>query len=111
MRSLSLDIPRGAQQHVEGAYLCLHRIPPAAIVGKRTPAQVEEGGLRRTWFKRGGFWPILDREDRIARHLEEKDTYDYLEEYGNDDSDREMLQENYNTIFDKNIEESWSFRD
>ncbi len=59
----------------------------------------------------GGVWPILDREDRIARHLEEKDIYDYLGEYGNDDSDREMLQENYNTIFDKDIEESWCFRD
>jgi hypothetical protein len=43
VRRLSLDIPRGAQQHIEGAHLCLHRIPPAAVVEKRTPAQVEEG--------------------------------------------------------------------
>ncbi len=48
VRRLSLDIPRGAQQHIEGAYLCLHRIPPAAVVEKRTPAQVEEGECRRT---------------------------------------------------------------
>jgi hypothetical protein len=40
---LNLDIPEGAQQHIQGAYLCLHRIPPAAIIQKRTPAQVEEG--------------------------------------------------------------------
>ena len=51
----------------------------------------------------GNVWPILDRENRIARHLEEKDTYDYFEEYGDDESDREMLQENYNTIFNKYI--------
>ena len=48
VRRLSLNIPQGAQQHIEGAYLCLHRIPTAAIVEKRTPAQVEEGELRRT---------------------------------------------------------------
>lgn len=90
MRGLSLDIPERAQQHVEGAYLCLHRIPPTAVVEERTPAQVEEGECRWTWFKKG-VWPILDREDRIARHLEEKDIYDYLGEYSNDDSDRGML--------------------
>ncbi|MCJ1425256.1 hypothetical protein MMC29_003144 [Sticta canariensis] len=86
VRGLSLDIPEMAQQHIEGAYLCLHRIPPAAVAEVRTPAQVEE-----------------DREDRIARHLEENDIYDYLGECGDDDSDREMLQENYNTIFENNI--------
>ena len=46
VRRLSLEIPRSAQQHIQGAYLCLHRIPPAAVAEKRTPAQVEEGGLR-----------------------------------------------------------------
>lgn len=39
--------------------------------------------------------------------LEEIDRHDYLGEYGNDDSDREMMQENWNTIFDKNIEDGW----
>lgn len=43
VRGLSLDIPERAQQHVEGAYLSLHRIPPAAVIEERTPAQVEEG--------------------------------------------------------------------
>ena len=32
---------------------------------------------------------------------------DYLGDYGDNDSDREMLQENYNTIFEKNIENDW----
>ncbi len=32
------------------------------------------------------------------------DRWDYLRDYGDDNSDREMLQENYNTIFEKNIE-------
>lgn len=43
VRRLNLDIPQGAQQHIKGAYLCLHRIPRIAIVEKRNPAQVEEG--------------------------------------------------------------------
>ena len=96
-------------QYIEGAYLCLHCIPPAAVVEKRTPVQVEEGASSNM-IQKGSVWPILDRENRIARHLEEKDIYDYLGEYGNDDSDHEMLQENYNTIFDNNID-SWCFRD
>ena len=32
---------------------------------------------------------------------------DYPGDYGDDDSDREMLQENYNTIFENNIENGW----
>ena len=32
---------------------------------------------------------------------------DYLRDYGDDDSDREVLQENYNTIFENNIENGW----
>jgi hypothetical protein len=43
IEKLNLDIPKGAQQHIEGAFVCLHRIPPTAIVEKRTSAQVEEG--------------------------------------------------------------------
>ena len=37
-----------------------------------------------------------------------KDRWDYLGDYGDDDSDREMLQENYNTIFERNIENNWN---
>lgn len=36
--------------------------------------------------------------------LEGADRYDYLGDYGNDDSDREMLQENYNSIFEANMD-------
>lgn len=41
--ALKLAIPQKAQQHVQGAYLCLHRISPSTIINKHTPAQVEEG--------------------------------------------------------------------
>ena len=49
----------------------------------------------------------VDREYRRWRYIEERDANDYLGEYGDGDSDREMLQENYNTIFEKNIEDNW----
>jgi hypothetical protein len=39
--------------------------------------------------------------------MEERDGHDYLGECGNDDSDREMTQENWNTIFDKKMEDGW----
>lgn len=39
--------------------------------------------------------------------MEERDSYDYLGEYGNDDSDREMMQENLSSIIEKNIEDGW----
>ena len=32
---------------------------------------------------------------------------DYIGDYGYDDSDREMLQENYNTIIEDSIEDNW----
>jgi hypothetical protein len=41
----------------------------------------------------------------MVRNLDERDIY-YLGEYGDGASNREMLQENYNTIFEKNIEKS-----
>ena len=53
VKGLSLDIPERAQQHVEGAYLCLHCITPTAVVEERTMAQVEEGECRCTRFKKG----------------------------------------------------------
>jgi hypothetical protein len=40
---LNLDIPRGAQQHIQGAFICLHRIPLSALVGQRSPEQVDNG--------------------------------------------------------------------
>ena len=43
MEKLSLDIPERAEQHIQGAFICLHRIPVIAIVERRTPTQVEEG--------------------------------------------------------------------
>jgi hypothetical protein len=43
--------------------------------------------------------------------LEAQDKYDYLGEYGDSDSDREMLQEIYNSIYERNIEEAFWSRD
>jgi hypothetical protein len=43
MEKLSLDIPERAEQHIQGAFICLHRIPVTAIVERRTPTEVEEG--------------------------------------------------------------------
>jgi hypothetical protein len=45
--------------------------------------------------------------DRELEQLRIEGDLDYLGDYGDDDSDREMLQENYNTIFEKNIEGTW----
>ncbi len=44
--------------------------------------------------------------DRERERLIARDELDYLGDYDDDDSDREMLQENYNTIFEKNIEDN-----
>lgn len=43
VEKLSLDIPEGAGQHIQGAFICLHHIPATAIGKSRTPAEVEEG--------------------------------------------------------------------
>ena len=32
---------------------------------------------------------------------------DYIGDCDGDDEDREMLQENYNTIFERNMEDNW----
>ncbi|KIW14715.1 hypothetical protein PV08_07499 [Exophiala spinifera] len=110
VQMLKLVIPDGAQQHIQGAYLCLHRVPQAAIINKRTPGEIETGkclGAGDTTCVS----LIADRESRRARRLEEPDRYDYLGDCGDSDSDREMLQENYNSIFDRNIEDAWFSRD
>ena len=45
--------------------------------------------------------------DRELEQLGIEGELDYLGDYSDDDSDRETLQENYNTIFEKNIEDNW----
>ena len=45
--------------------------------------------------------------DRELEQLDIEPELDYLGDYGDDDSDREMVQENYNTIFERNIEDNW----
>ncbi|KAL8769052.1 MAG: hypothetical protein Q9209_004838 [Squamulea sp. 1 TL-2023] len=42
VESLNLTLPDGALQHVDGAYLCLHKIPTTAIVGIKSPQKVKE---------------------------------------------------------------------
>ncbi|KAJ6279023.1 hypothetical protein J3E71DRAFT_363604 [Bipolaris maydis] len=89
IEELSLTIPNPAVQHIRGAFLCLHRIPAEAIVETRNPEEVEK-----------------DRQNRREqRYWEESDSGDYLAEYSG--SEREAMQENYNTIFEKNIENNW----
>lgn len=38
-----LKIPERAEQHIKGAFVCLHHIPASAIAGKSTPREVEIG--------------------------------------------------------------------
>jgi hypothetical protein len=45
--------------------------------------------------------------DRELERLGIEGGLDYLGDYGDDDSDREMLQEKYNTVVEKNIEDNW----
>jgi hypothetical protein len=45
--------------------------------------------------------------DRELEQLAMRGELDYLGDYGDNDSDREMLQENHNTIFEKNMEDNW----
>ncbi|KAF4453641.1 hypothetical protein F53441_3650 [Fusarium austroafricanum] len=82
--ALRLQIPDKAAQHIGGSFLCMHKIPAAAIIEERDSKEV--------------------KEDRHVRKNLRGYSPDYL--YGSD-SEREMLQENYNTIFEKNIEDGW----
>jgi hypothetical protein len=43
VEKLNLTIPAGALQHVQGAFICMHRIPETALAGQRNPQQVEKG--------------------------------------------------------------------
>jgi hypothetical protein len=102
VEKLSLDIPEGAEQHIQGAFICLHRIPASAIIEQRTPAEIEEGKYTDVNVGRLSVWLIADRE---CERLDARDTGDYLEEYSG--SEYEAMQENYDTIFEKNIENNW----
>ncbi|KAH1445745.1 hypothetical protein KXW65_003964 [Aspergillus fumigatus] len=85
---LGLRLPDKADQHISGTYLCLHNIPPAAILERIEPEQVKK-------------W-----DSRLAmKRVEAAEKWDYLDGY--DSSEREALQENWNTIIEKNLEDSW----
>ncbi|KAI1912160.1 hypothetical protein LOZ65_006034 [Ophidiomyces ophidiicola] len=89
VKALGLELPTKAEQHIKGAYLCLHTIPESAIVEKLDPDQVQS-----------------DRYDRyLSRKYEAMERWDYLEGYSSEE--RESLQENWNTIFEKNLENAW----
>ena len=105
VEKMNLVLPAGALLHVKGAFICMHRIPATALAGQRNPQQVEKGRVCSCWLVNIG--GLLDIDRRERKQDAESDVYDYLGECGDDDSDREMLQENWNTIFDKNMEESW----
>ena len=40
---LDCEVPVGASQHVEGACVCLHRIPKRAILGSKTTEEIKDG--------------------------------------------------------------------
>ncbi|KAJ6787654.1 hypothetical protein PWT90_06889 [Aphanocladium album] len=86
---LQLEIPRSAQQHIKDAYICLHRIPASAIIAEQNSEQVAVG--RRCRFG----------ESEALQY----DTYDYLDEHSG--GEYEALQENWNTLLEKNMEYSW----
>ncbi|KJK73966.1 hypothetical protein H634G_10755 [Metarhizium anisopliae BRIP 53293] len=86
VQRLQLQIPEKAQQPIDGAYLCLQRIPASSIMKHRDWKEI-----------------VDNKEDR--RQLKEDQQYDYL--HGYSDSEREVLQENWNTIFEKNMEDNW----
>lgn len=83
-----VQIPDAAKQHIHGAYICLHRIPAAAITDQRNPNQV-----------------LDDKDDRYWERMDAQLDNDYLD--GSYDSEREALQENWNTNIEKNIEDGW----
>ncbi|RAL06637.1 uncharacterized protein BO97DRAFT_358359, partial [Aspergillus homomorphus CBS 101889] len=94
VKDLELRLPDKADQHISGTYLCLHNIPSAAIVEKIDPEQVKNGIFKR-----------LCEDSRLAMKREEAaEKWDYLD---GSDSEREALQENWNTIIEKNLEDSW----
>jgi len=43
VEKLSLGIPEVAEQHIQGAFLCLHHIPASAIVANKTPSEIKRG--------------------------------------------------------------------
>ncbi|ORX94459.1 hypothetical protein BCR34DRAFT_629189 [Clohesyomyces aquaticus] len=88
VEELGLKIPGPAGQHVRGAFVCLHRIPAEAVIERTSAKEVEE-----------------DRQDRREALYCEKIDMDYLGEYSG--SEREAMQENYNTIFEENMENNW----
>ncbi len=50
--NLNLEIPEPATQHVEGAYLCVHKIPVSAIVRRESPETIVEGRRERVQLSR-----------------------------------------------------------
>ncbi|KAG8526158.1 uncharacterized protein KY384_000151 [Bacidia gigantensis] len=87
VEKLQVEIPERASQHIHGAYICLYGIPASAIIDKTSGTDVAS--------------------DRDSRRESAIDMWDYLGECGDNDSHREMMQENYNTIIEKNIEGGW----
>ncbi|KIE01370.1 hypothetical protein MAJ_02711, partial [Metarhizium majus ARSEF 297] len=49
VQRLQLQIPKNAQQHIDGAYLCLHRIPTSSIIKQRDWKQVADDKEDRYW--------------------------------------------------------------
>ncbi|KAL3713643.1 hypothetical protein TMatcc_002346 [Talaromyces marneffei ATCC 18224] len=93
VESFDLEIPDKAGQHIDDAYLCLHSIPASAIVQDWSPSQVRENKGERYSYRK-------------MEYMEEASSYDYLDGYYYD-SEREAVQENYNTIFENNMDDAW----
>jgi hypothetical protein len=88
--------------------LCLHHIPITAIIKSRNAAEVKRGKLSIA-----NIYILASNLDQTEKNdgsndirmvFIKGDKSDYLGEYGDGDSDREMLQENYNTLVEKGID-------
>ncbi|EEA23475.1 hypothetical protein EYB25_006208 [Talaromyces marneffei] len=119
VESFDLEIPDKAGQHIDDAYLCLHSIPASAIVQDWSPSQVRESISHFLFIPFLPFKKIklqtelinpTDKGERYSyrkmEYMEEASSYDYLDGYYYD-SEREAVQENYNTIFENNMDDAW----
>ena len=48
MIRLNFSVPEGARQHVNGAYLCLHRMPASAILECQSDSDIEDSACQQS---------------------------------------------------------------
>ncbi|KAL8786503.1 MAG: hypothetical protein Q9213_002730 [Squamulea squamosa] len=103
--SLDLTLPDRALQHVDNAYLCLHKIPATAIVEIKSPQEVQQGTQAAAGLHSCGF--------RVANISIAADDRKYGGDFfhpldGYSDSDYEAVENNLNDDLMKMIEGDWN---